>query len=85
MNRRTVRLFSLFTAFVLVAVTFPSTAAPVEAQAVDAASLRGKSVRVSEPRFTAGFRVKANLGYLSGAFTYAHDRPLVTASAGFRF
>lgn len=57
----------------------------LEAQAVSDASLQGEDVRVAEPRFTAGFRVKFNLGYLSGAFTYTHDRPLITASAGFRF
>jgi hypothetical protein len=52
---------------------------------VQAASLAGKKVNVSEPRYTAGLRVKLNLGYLAGGVTYTHDRALVNASAGFRF
>lgn len=57
----------------------------LEAQTVADPSLTGKQVRVSEPRFTAGLRAKMRLGYLAAGLTYTHDRPLVNASAGFRF
>lgn len=57
----------------------------LEAQTVNDAALSGRQVRVTEPRFTAGFRSKLNLGYISAALTYTHDRALVSASAGFRF
>ncbi|MDO8806363.1 MAG: hypothetical protein Q7R35_18270 [Elusimicrobiota bacterium] len=57
----------------------------LEAQNVADGTLVGKQVRVSEPRFTAGLRVKMKLGYLAGGLTYTHDRSLVNASAGFRF
>ncbi|HAT71755.1 MAG TPA: hypothetical protein DCS63_02945 [Elusimicrobia bacterium] len=57
----------------------------LEAQTVSDPALSGKRVSVSEPRFTAGLRVKMNLGYIAGGITYTHDRPLVNASAGFRF
>ncbi len=54
----------------------------LEAQAP---SLSGRSVSVSEPRYTAGLRAKLNLAYLAAGYTYTHDRGLVNASAGFRF
>ncbi len=57
----------------------------LEAQIVADPSLSGKRVSVSEPRFTAGLRARLKLGYIAGGFTYTHDRPLVNASAGFRF
>ena len=57
----------------------------LEAQAISDPVLSGKQVSVSEPRFTAGLRAKLNLGYIAAGFTYTHDRPLVNASAGFRF
>ena len=57
----------------------------LEAQAVTDSTLAGKKVSVSEPRFTAGLRAKFNLGYLAAGLTYTHERPLVNASAGFRF
>ncbi|MBI5743602.1 MAG: hypothetical protein HY952_03550 [Elusimicrobia bacterium] len=57
----------------------------LEAQATGDPALSGKKVSVAEPRFTAGLRAKLKLGYLAAGFTYTHDRPLVNASAGFRF
>jgi len=57
----------------------------LEAQNVFDGTLAGEQVRVSEPRFAAGLRVKMKLGYLAGGLTYTHDRSLVNASAGFRF
>lgn len=42
-------------------------------------------VSVSEPRYTAGVRLKLNLGYIAAGETYTHDRMLTNASAGFRF
>ncbi len=57
----------------------------LEAQTVADQSLAGRTVRVSEPRFTAGFRARLNLGYLAAAYTYTPDRALVNTSAGFRF
>ena len=57
----------------------------LEAQAVGDPALSGKSVSVSEPRYTAGLRAKFKMGYLAGGYTYTHDRGLVNASAGFRF
>ncbi|HCC48131.1 MAG TPA: hypothetical protein DEQ38_08490 [Elusimicrobia bacterium] len=57
----------------------------LEAQTVGDASLAGRQVRVSEPRFTAGLRAKMKLGYIAAGLTYTHDRALVNASAGFRF
>ncbi len=57
----------------------------LESQAVNDASLSNKEVRVTEPRFTAGLRLRYHLAYLAGGYTYTHDRGLVNASAGFRF
>jgi len=57
----------------------------LEAQAVSDPALAGKSVSVSEPRYTAGLRAKFKMGYIAGGYTYTHDRGLVNASAGFRF
>lgn len=58
----------------------------LEVQTVADASLAGRAVRVSEPRFTAGLRAKMKkYGSLAAALTYTHDRAIVYASAGFRF
>lgn len=64
-------------------VGFDSTR--LEALAVTGAVPSGTKVSVFEPRFTAGLRVKVNLGYLSGGATYTHDRMLFNASTGIRF
>jgi hypothetical protein len=48
-------------------------------------TLSDKRVSVSEPRFTAGLRMKIDLGYIAAGATYTHDRWLTNASAGFRF
>ncbi len=56
----------------------------LEAQAV-ASPAAGMGVSVLEPRFTAGLRVKLDLGYLSAGATYTHDSLLFNASTGIRF
>jgi len=45
----------------------------------------GTTVSVFEPRYTAGLRVKLDLGYFAGGATYTHDRMLFNASTGIRF
>ncbi|MEI7529340.1 MAG: hypothetical protein WCK76_10390 [Elusimicrobiota bacterium] len=57
----------------------------LEVQTVADPALSGKKISVLEPRFTAGLRVKLNLGYISGGTTYTHDRLLFNASTGIRF
>jgi len=57
----------------------------LQAQNVADPALAGKQVRVTEPRVTAGLRVKMKLGYLAAGITYTHARSLVNASTGFRF
>ncbi len=57
----------------------------LNAQGVSDPALDGKQVRTAEPRVSAGFRLKMNLGYLSVAITQTHGRSLLGASAGFRF
>ena len=54
-------------------------------QTVDDPSLAGKRISVAAPRYTAGVKMTfLNYGYISGGYTYTHDRGLVNASLGLR-
>jgi hypothetical protein len=62
-----------------------NTKLTVQAVTVNDPSLTGKSVSVTEPRYTAGVKLTfLNYGYLSGGYTYTHSQSLVTAGLGLR-